>query len=95
MVTADTGGWEGGKVLKKRCKQTICASVIQSGTASELTVEKKENFKFLSDHSLLVADGRQPAPDQTMLDSHSGVSHDGERNSMTATFKYKKLACPI
>lgn len=72
--------------------------MIQSGTASELTAEEEENFKFLSDHSLLVADGRQPAPDQTMLGSdcsHSGVSHDGEHISMTATFKYKKPACPI
>lgn len=70
----------------------------QSGTASELTVEEEENFKFLSDHTLLVADGRQPEPDQTMLDSErslSGISHDGENISMTATFKYKKLACPI
>lgn len=83
---------------KTGSKQTICAEVIQSGTASELTEEEEENFKFLSDHSLLVADGRQPAPDQTMLHSDgslSGVSHDGVHISMTATFKYKKPACPI
>lgn len=52
------------------------------------------DLTFLSDHALLLTDGNQPTPDQTMLHSdhsHCGVSGGRKRRVMTTAYKYDRL----
>lgn len=71
-----------------RCLESNCQWV------STRCERRGRDLKFLSDHSLLLTDGNQPTPDQTMLNSdhsHCGISDDRKHRVMTTAFKYNKL----